>query len=52
MYTFDGVDRESYSFRFRLGIIKGVMTVRIVLRVRVGLCVLHLVDGWFFQASS
>ena len=42
IYTLDGVDRESYSFWFRLGIIKGVMIVRIVLRVRVGMCVVIL----------
>ena len=50
IYTLDGVDRESYSFRFWLGIIKGVTAVRIVLRVRVGMCVVHLVNGLCFPS--
>ena len=49
-YTLDGDDRKSYSSWFWLGITKGVMTVRIVLRVHVGLYVVHLDDGWCFPS--
>ena len=50
IYTLDGVDGESYSSRFRLGITKGVMKAPIVLCVRVGVCVVRLVDGLCFPS--
>ena len=45
IYTLDDVNGESCRSWFWLEITKDVMTVRIVLHIRVGLYVVHLVDG-------
>ena len=48
IYTLDGVNGKSYSSQSWFGITKGVVPAQIVLRVRVRLYVVHLVNDWYF----